>query len=60
MTKKDYAIITNTLLRFHNSSIAQRKTIDDEYPFLVDLFSVTLKRENARFDDHKFREACGL
>lgn len=65
MTRKHYEIIAETIRR---SSVDAESVLPDQphaaktldATFFVEQLSSELKRENARFDSERFRDACGL
>lgn len=61
MTRKHYEIIAETIRRSVDAEPDQphaAKTLDAT--FFVEQLSSELKRENARFNSERFRDACGL
>jgi len=63
MTRKHYEIIAETIRRSVDADVLPdqphaAKTLDAT--FFVEQLSSELKRENARFDSDRFRDACGL
>jgi len=60
MTRKHYEIIAETIRRSVDvpDQPHAAKTLDAT--FFVEQLSSELKRENARFNSERFRDACGL
>ena len=56
MTKKDFIIIAEILFFFISNPTIKEKLTDNDKEFLIDLFSVSLRRQNYKFDESKFRE----
>lgn len=54
MTKKDYELIAEAIFYLANPQIKQ-----SDLKELVDILCKEFKRDNDRFDEVKFREACG-
>lgn len=55
MTKKDYELIAETIKRIGTRDIELRTIA-----FIAKRFAHELYLENPRFDEYKFRKACGL
>ena len=59
MTKKDFELIAGTLLDGYNATMRNEMTTKG-YEIIVDLFNIRLKNTNPRFDERKFKVACGV
>jgi hypothetical protein len=55
MTKKDYELIASVIKTISQRTIELRTTA-----FIANQFSKELSIENFRFDEEKFKKACGL
>ena len=62
MTKKDFTLIANAIGRTQMASnIGKKKRTPDEVlSLLVTDLAASLKADNPRFDEDRFRAACGL
>jgi hypothetical protein len=57
MTKKDFIVMAATFQRAYNAALSRetRETIDD----MVEAYVITAKSRNPRFNEERFRKACG-
>ncbi len=62
MTKKDFTLIANAIGRTRMASnIGKKKrTPEQVLDLLVTDLSASLRNDNPRFDEARFRQACGL
>ena len=59
MSKKDYIAIAKIIKLWSYNSSCDKIIVIGQFGFVEDLIEY-LKRDNPRFDEKKFREACKL
>lgn len=60
MTKKDYQIIANIIVKLSIESDMTLDTVTENRLYVADMFAHELAKINDKFDKDKFLTACGV